>query len=236
LCLAIVAFSNSGGPNSVLSVAVVGWLLWLMREKMQLFRRWFAALILLLALVMKAPVWYLPAKLSAFTGGTGWHRSYLMDVAFQHLNQWWLAGMREEDTAAWFPYILPTVGGADITNQFLAFGTQAGLVAIGLLIYLIYCAFSQVGRGLGWVRQTPDVQDDEPLLWALGVALAANVSNWLGITYFDQFNVLWLLQLAALVSLSEFCLLQPASGQEPAGASEAELVSPLVDARCSEAL
>jgi hypothetical protein len=235
LCLAIVAFSHSGGPISVLLVVVVGWLLWRIREKMQLFRCWFCALILLLAVVMKAPVWYLLARISAFTGGTGWHRSYLIDVAFQHLNQWWLVGMREEATADWFPYILPTVGGADITNQFLSFGTNAGLVAIGLFIILIYCAFSQVGRALAWVRQTPEVQGEEPLLWALGVALAANISNWLGISYFDQFNMLWLLQLAALVSLSEFCLLQPASNQEPAGASEAKLESPLKDARCSEA-
>ncbi len=219
LCLAIVAFSHSGGPTSVLAVAVVGWLLWPTRQKMQRFRRCFGALIFLLAIVMKAPIWYLLAKISNLTGGTGWHRSYLIDVAFQHLNQWWLVGMREGDTAAWFPYILPTTGGADITNQFIAFGTNAGLIAIGLLIYLIYCAFSQVGRALGWVRQTPEVQGEEPLLWALGVALAAHVSNWLGISYFDQFNVLWLLQLAALVSLSEFCLHQPTIAHAPSGAT-----------------
>jgi len=230
LCVAIVAFSHSGGPTSVMSVAVVGWLLWRMRERMQLFRRGFGALILLLAMVMKAPVWYLLARMSAFTGGSGWHRSYLIDVAFQHLNQWWLAGMREEDTVAWLPYVLPTVGGADITNQFISFGTNAGLVAIGLLIYLIYCAFSQVGRALDRVRQTPELQGEDPLLWGLGVALAANVANWLGIAYFDQFNVLWLLQLAALVSLSEFCLLQPASGQAAAAALEAETISPVMAA------
>jgi hypothetical protein len=235
LCVAIVVLSHSGGPSSVLAVAGVGWLLWPIRKKMQLFRRGLGALILLLALVMKAPVWYLLARITALTGGSGWHRSYLIDVAFQHLNQWWLAGMREEDTAAWFPYVL-TSGGADITNQFLAFGTNAGLMAIGLLIYLVYCAFSQVGRALAWVRQTSEVQGEEPLLWALGVALAAHVSNWLGISYFDQFNVLWLLQLAALVSLSEFCLYQAASDREAADASEVAPALSAINGKCSEAL
>jgi hypothetical protein len=234
--VAIVAFSHSGGPTSVLAVAVAGWLLWPMRQKMKLFRRCFGALILLLALVMKAPVWYLLAKMSAITGGTGWHRSYLLEVSFNHLDQWWLAGMRVTNTAGWFPYNLISTEGTDFTNQYLVFGMEAGLLAIALFIYLIYCAFSRVGRALVWVRQAPEVQGDEALLWALGVTLAAHVSNWLGISYFDQFNVLWLLQLAALVSLSEFCLLQPASGQEPAGASEAELVAPLIAGRCSEGI
>ena len=93
-----------------------------------------------------------------------------------------------------------------------------------------------MGRALGWVRQTPEVQGDEPLLWALGVALAANVSNWLGISYFDQFNVLWLLQLAALVSLSEFCLYQAASDREAADASEVAPALSAINGKCSEAL
>jgi hypothetical protein len=202
LCVTIVALSNSGGPISVMTVAVVGWLLWPLRRKMQAFRRGLVGLLILLAMVMKAPVWYLLARVSSLTGGTGWHRSYLMDVAFSHFDQWWLAGIRDEETAEWFPYTLPTTGGVDITNQFLVFGTQAGIVAIGLFILVIYCAFSLLGRALDWARQNRGAQTREPLLWALGVALAAHVSNWLGIAYFDQFFVLWLLQLAALVSLS----------------------------------
>src|ERR1035438_2408756 len=83
LCVAIVVLSHSGGPSSVLAVAGVGWLLWPIRKKMQLFRRGLGALILLLALVMKAPVWYLLARITALTGGSGWHRSYLIDVAFR---------------------------------------------------------------------------------------------------------------------------------------------------------
>lgn len=214
LCVAIVALSNSGGPISAVAVALIGWFVWPLRTKMRTFRRVLAILLVALATVMEAPVWYLPAKISAITGGAGWHRSYLLEVAFNHLDQWWLAGIRDEDTAAWFPYTLVTTGGTDITNQFLLFGIQAGLAAILLFIFLIYRAFSEVGRALASVRQTPGRQREEPLLWGLGVALATHVANWFGISYFDQFNVLWLLTLAALVSMSEFCLLPPAGGDE----------------------
>jgi hypothetical protein len=234
LCVAIVIFSNSGGPLSVMAVSLVGWLLWCGRLKMQAFRRSLVAMIILLAMVMKAPVWYLLARVSSFTGGTGWHRSYLIDVAFRHFDEWWLVGIRDEATASWFPYTLQATGGSDITNQYLMFGMQAGVVAIGLFIYVFYCAFSQVGHALACVRQSTGMQLEEPLLWSLGVTLAAHMSNWLGVEYFDQFDVLWLLQLAALVSLSEFCLLQTASNQAYAIASEGEDALPLVDAGFSE--
>jgi len=234
LCVAIVVFSSSGGPISVTAVALIGWLLWGFRLKMRVFRRGMAVMIILLAMVMKAPVWYPIARISSFTGGTGWHRSYLIDVAFRHFDEWWLVGIRDEATANWFPYTLEATGGSDITNQYLLFGMQAGVTAIILFVYLIYCAFSQVGRALAHVRQSAEMQVEEPLLWSLGITLAAHLSNWFGVAYFDQFNVLWLLQLAALVSVSEFCLLEPATGQEPIVASEGEGVSSLLDARCSE--
>jgi hypothetical protein len=33
--------------------------------------------------------------------------------------------------------------------------------------------------------------------------LAVHISNWVGITYFDQFYAIWFMQLAAIVSLTE---------------------------------
>jgi len=210
LCLAIVGFSNSGGPASVAATAMVGWGLWRFRARMRAFRRGLVFTIIALALVMKAPIWYLPSKVSSFTGGSGWHRSRLMEVAYQHLNEWWLVGMPVEETAGWMPYNLGATGGADITNQFLAFGLSAGLAGMALFIYLLYRGFSGVGQALQKLREDGKDRREEAFLWGLGVALAAHVTNWLGITYFDQFNVLWLLQFAGLVTLSEFYLRESA--------------------------
>jgi len=215
LCLAVIGFSNSGGPISVLTVAIIGWVLWPMRARMKTFRRGLAAMIVLLGLVMEAPIWYLLARVSSFTGGTGWHRSYLMDVAFRRLGDWWLVGLPIEETRTWMPYVVASTGGADITNQFIAFGLQGGIWAMGIFICLIVAVFSILGRGLEATRQNPNAEEtDERLLWGLGVALAAHVSNWLGITYFDQFQVFWLLQLAAMIALSQESITSEAEAED----------------------
>jgi hypothetical protein len=207
LCLLIVWASNSGGPANCAMIGVVGWLLWPARTRMKLIRRLMLAGTILLAMVMKAPIWYLPAKASGLTGGDGWHRSYLMDVSFQHFDNWWLAGMPIDQTNGWFPYDLAATGGADITNQFLSFGLTAGVAAMILFFVMLYLAFRHLGKAMAIVRSHYNGADrHEFLLWGLGAMLVAHIFNWLGITYFDQTYVIWFMQLAAITSLSEECI------------------------------
>jgi hypothetical protein len=207
LCLLIIWASNSGGPANCAMIGIVGWVLWPVRTKMALIRRVIIAGTVMLAMVMKAPIWYLPAKASSLTGGDGWHRSYLMDIAFQNLNKWWLTGMSLRETKAWFYYSLTTTGGADITNQFLSFGLTAGVVAMILFFVLLYLAFSNVGKALAFSRSSyTGSKENEYLLWGLAVVLVVHIFNWLGITYFDQTYVIWFLQLAAVSNFSERCI------------------------------
>jgi hypothetical protein len=205
-CLAIVWASNSGGPASCAAVGIAGWFGWKIRTRMKLVRRGTVGFVLLMALAMKAPIWYLIARVSAITGGDGWHRSYLMDVAFQHLGEWWLAGMPILATRDWFPYNLGVTGGSDITNQFIAFGLDAGLAGIALFIFLLVAAFKALGRALDAVRSAPDAPPStEYTLWGLGVMLVAHMFNWLGITYFDQTYAVWFLQLSVIAALTTEC-------------------------------
>jgi hypothetical protein len=162
-----------------------------------------------MALVMKAPIWYLPAKASALSGGDGWHRSYLMDVAFKNADKWWVAGMSIHDTAGWFPYDLESTGGADITNQFLAFALTGGMISMILFIALLVLAFRQLGRAIRAVSESHTPSSKEHLLWGLAVMLGAHVFNWFGITYFDQTYLIWFLQLAAITNLSQSVLEAP---------------------------
>jgi hypothetical protein len=206
LCLLIVWASNSGGPSNCAGVGIIGWLLWPLRTRMRLIRRLMLAGFILLAMVMKAPIWYLPAKVSAFTGGDGWHRSYLMDVAIRNLDKWWLAGMSLSQTKDWFPYNVTGTGGADITNQFLSFGLTAGMVAMILFFVLLYLAFSNLGKAIAVVRSNhPASNEHEFLFWGFGVMLVAHIFNWLGITYFDQTYIIWFMQLAAISNFSQSC-------------------------------
>ncbi len=200
-CLALVWASNSGGPLCASAAGVLCWSLWRVRAEMRKLRWVMIGMIGLLALVMKAPVWYLIARVSSITGGDGWHRAYLVDVSFQHLGSWWLAGIPLSETSEWFPYSLDF--GADITNQFLSFGFTAGLGAIALLILLLTRAFSSIGQTLSAVRSiSPHPSEGEFLLWGLGAMLTVHIVNWFGISYFDQFYVVWFMQLAAISTLT----------------------------------
>ncbi|CAG7856709.1 hypothetical protein MCAMS1_01301 [biofilm metagenome] len=204
LCVAIILLANSGGPLSAAATGIVGWGLWLLREKMHWVRRGMVAFIILMAVVMKAPIWYLPAKVSAITGGDGWHRSYLMDVSFNNLDKWWLAGMPLIDTADWFPYTVPATGTADITNQFIAYGLQAGLLATFIFIALLVAAFKAIGQVLSNIKEKA-FSEWEVMAWGLGCTLAVHISTWLGITYFDQTYLIWFMQLAAITSIKQVC-------------------------------
>jgi hypothetical protein len=206
-CLIIVWASNSGGPISGVAFGGLAWLCWVLRMKMRTVRRGIVALIVLAAIFMKAPVWYLVSHVSDVTGGDGWHRAYLMDVSFQNLGKWWLAGIPITDTADWFPYTLAITNGADITNEFVSFGITSGLGALALFIVLLTRAFRALGKALEAVRAAaPQPAEAEFFLWGLGCMLAAHIINWLGITYFDQTYVFWFAQLAAISTLSDWYL------------------------------
>lgn len=203
LCFGIVWLSNSGGPITAVFACMIGWGFWFMRKKFFLVRRSLVVLIVLLALVMKSPIWYLPARISSITGGDGWHRSYLMQMAISHIDKWWVAGMPILETRDWFPYYVAS-GGADITNIFISFGITGGILSIILFIYLLTKTYQNLGKALAAVRfeHSPLIRD-EYLLWGLGVMLFVHIVTWLGITYFDQFYVIWFMQLAAISSISE---------------------------------
>lgn len=110
-CLVIVWASNSGGPLSAAAMGVVGWSFWRIRTEMRKVRWAIVGFIALAALLMKAPVWYLLARMSSITGGDGWHRSYLFEVSFNHFSQWWFAGIPLKNATDGFPTILPRRAG-----------------------------------------------------------------------------------------------------------------------------
>jgi len=92
LCFLLVIASNSGGPLNCVAVCLLGWGFWLLRKKMKLVRWGLVLFVLVMGMVMKAPIWYLPARASSISGGDGYHRSYLMDVAFQNIGKLFTVG------------------------------------------------------------------------------------------------------------------------------------------------
>jgi hypothetical protein len=190
----------SSGALLTFVTAAIGFALWPMRYRMHLIRRGIVVLILGLALMMKAPVWYLIARVSELLGGTGWHRSYLIDQALNHFGEWWLIG--SSYTAHWGPsgqVLAVDLNNMDITNHYVAQGLHGGALELGLFIAMIVTGFKAIGRAL---RPGDDVLMDQKLMWAFGVCLTCNCTALISICYFDQSEVFWLWLLAVLATLS----------------------------------
>jgi hypothetical protein len=192
----IVITASSSGALMALVAAVGGMAFWKWRNHLRLVRRGTVLVILALALVMNAPVWYLFARLSAMTGGTGWHRAFVIDQAVSHFNEWWLFGTTY--TAHWGPGGEVTTGDPnmmDITNHYVVQGVSGGLLKLLLFVAIIIASFKTIGREL-------DAKTGESaaclLFWAMGVSLLAHCLSFMSTTYFDQIVVVWYWLLAAI--------------------------------------
>jgi hypothetical protein len=150
---------------------------------------------------MKSPFWYILARLSSLTGGTGWHRAYLIDQAIRYVNEWWLVGTKV--TSHWMPtglLIDPTK--ADITNQYLVQGVNGGLITMIIFIVIIVLGFKMVGRTVRIIGN-----EDFPvgiLVWSMGAALFAHSVSFISVSYFDQIQVFWFFLMAAISISADF--------------------------------
>jgi hypothetical protein len=194
-----VAAASSGALLAIIS-ATVGFALWPFRHRMHLLRRGMVLTIIALALVMNAPVWFLISKVSDITGGTGWHRSYLIDQAVKHFDEWWLVGSTY--TAHWAPagqLLEVDQKNMDITNNYIAEGLGGGMVKLGLFIAMIVIGFKSVGR---WGRLPEGRASPQRLMiWSLGVCLCAHCVSFISVSYFDQIIVMWYWLLANFAML-----------------------------------
>src|SRR5690348_17378833 len=116
-----------------------------------------------LQVCMKSPVWFLINRISALTGGTGWHRSELIDQFVRHFGDWWLIGTR--DNASW------GLDMWDSINAYVNAGVEGGLITFVLFLSLFICAYKMIGRAR---RRARHDRKNEILIWACGVALFAN--------------------------------------------------------------
>jgi hypothetical protein len=201
----IVITASSSGALMAFVAAVGGMAFWKWRNHLRLVRRATVLVILGLALVMNAPVWYLFARLSDLTGGTGWHRAFLIDQAVSHFNEWWLFGTTY--TAHWGPGGEVTAGDPnmmDITNHYVVQGVSGGLLKLLLFAAIIIASFKTIGRRLDAETGGSAAR---LLFWAMGVSLLAHCLSFMSATYFDQIVVVWYWLLAAICCMG--CTTRP---------------------------
>src|SRR5579884_821369 len=178
--------ANASGPLSALVSGWIGLAFWPLRTDMRRVRKGIVVFLVVYALLSKAPVWFIFAKISNVMGGDGWTRSYVFQSCFNHFSDWWLMGTSNTDGWA---MINTAWGGADITDQFVSSACQGGLLALGSLIAILVWCYSNIGS---CVRITRDVSPEtEKLFWCLGSALFAHTIALFSVTYFDQMHVPW---------------------------------------------
>ena len=189
----------SSGPAMAYLIAIIGMLMWRFREHMRAIRWGILFTLITLHIVMKAPVWYLIGKLGHLIGGSGWHRSDLIDSFIHHFSEWWFIGTTY--TRHWMPTgVSYSPDQTDITNQFIRVGVDGGLITLILFIAVIVFCFRSVGQALKAAK-------DEPFairitIWTLGAALVAHIASFMSVRYFDQIIVFWYLLLAMISTVS----------------------------------
>jgi hypothetical protein len=179
-------------------------LLWPIRKKMKMVRTGLVAAIVLLHFVMKAPVWFLIARIDLTGSSSSYHRAELIDQFVNHFSSWWLIGTKDAATWGWDMW--------DAQNMYVSVGEAGGLAAFIFYILVISRCFSRLGDARKQARD----KKQEWFIWLLGAALFANVVAFFGVNYFDQSRIAWF----ALVSMICACtmpLLNPETGLKAPG-------------------
>ena len=199
ICATIITYASaSSGPLLAYVFALIALFIWPLRNNMKTVRWMILIGLVILHMVMKAPIWFLIGKMAELTGGTGWHRSVLIDSAISHFNEWWLIGTTY--TAHWMAYYLDNTNSADITNQYIWEGVNGGIWRMGAFIIIIILCFRELGKSNLILKDQPI--DLRIFNWSLGAALFAHVMSFMSVSYFDQIIVFWYLLLAMISTVS----------------------------------
>jgi hypothetical protein len=174
------------------STPVAGWLgtfvavcLWPLRKRLRLIRRVTVVTLLGLAVVMKAPIWYLLARIDFAGGSSGWERAFLIDTFTHHIGDWWLIGSRASATWGWDMW--------DQCNQFVMEGENGGLVPFICFVAMIVICFKAAGNARKLAGRNRRLKW---LFWLLGTVMFAQVLVFMGVDYFDQSKFVWYAILA----------------------------------------
>ncbi|HEY8158393.1 MAG TPA: hypothetical protein VIF10_06775 [Methylobacter sp.] len=208
----MVFATTSSGPVMMLFFSIFGLLFWSIRRYLGAFRRLALVAVVILDMVMKAPIYFLMARIDIAGGSTGYYRAQLIRTSIEHLHEWWSVGT--DYTRHWMATgTLANDQHADITNHFLAMGVSAGLPLIFLFILVLTFAFNMVGRTL---RENENVSTEHCYLaWTLGATLFGYVWVFFSISLFDQSVVFFYLILACISAVKITKLVADVEVQPP---------------------
>jgi hypothetical protein len=213
-CSVMVFTSGSSGPILSAVAGIAGLFLWRWRNQMHVVR-WVALLSLIsLEIVMKAPAYYLLARIDLTGSSASWYRAYLIETAFAHLSEWWLVGT--DLTRHWMHNAVGwSADHIDVTNYYVNMGVWGGLPLLGLFVATLVRAFYLVGAG---VRHGAELSmSSRFVIWTLAASLFSHAVTFMSVSYFDQTVVFLYATLAAIGSLRALTELEGGTSRLGAG-------------------
>jgi hypothetical protein len=193
----ITVASGSSGPVIAWAVGAFGWSIWRFRKYMRPMLWGLVGLAVVIHFVREKPLWHLIARLSSLTGGTGYHRYYLIDAFIRNFSEWALVGT--SNTAHW------GYGLQDTTNRYVAEGVSGGLVTLVLFIVVLRTSFVQLRRArLVFERLEGPKSLSAPFAWGCSVSLAAHCVSFISVAYFGQMAQFFVLFVATVPAIARF--------------------------------
>jgi hypothetical protein len=220
--IAVTSMASTG--IMAFGAAILALCLWPIRNYMRALRWGIVITVLGLALAMRAPVWFIIARVD-FVGGHGWDRAALIDATVRHFSEWWLLGATS--TENW---------GADTwdaCNQFVSEATSGGLATLVVFIAILSRVFGMIGAAR---KRVEGSRRQEWFFWCLGAALFANVMGFWGIDYFDIIRTWWYIFLAMIPAATMAARASIAERSQPELVSDAVAVAYVGQAAVADAV
>lgn len=193
----ITLAAGSSGPVIAWAVGAFGWAIWRFRKYVRPMLWGLVGLAVVIHFVREKPVWHLIARLSSLTGGTGFHRYYLIDAFIRRFDEWALVGTN--NTAHW------GFGLQDTTNRYVAEGVSGGLVTLVLFILVLRTSFVQLRRArLVFERFEGPKSLSALLAWGCSVSLAVHCVSFISVGYFGQMVQFFVFFIATVPAIARF--------------------------------
>jgi hypothetical protein len=214
--ITMVITSNASTSWMAIGASAVGLAFWPLRKHMRHIRWGFAAMLIGLHLVMKAPVWALIARVDLTGSSSSFHRYALVDNCIRHFSDWWLLGYKYFNLWGWDMW--------DLSNQFVAIALTGGLLTLVFYVAIFSRSFGMIGTAR---KEVTGNREQEWLLWCLGSVLFAHVVSHFGINYGAPMLV-GLFSILACASTAAFEAKKATIGstEAPAKVQLAHLVGP----------
>lgn len=187
VCATVMTIDTQTSTSLLTEMAGIGVVfMWPLRKKMKTVRTALVAGLITLAMVMKAPVWFVIAHIDLTGSSSSYHRAELIDQFVNHFSNWWLMGTTTAATWGWDMW--------DAQNMYVSIGEAGGLAALVFYILVISRSFSRLGKA----RKRAETKQQEWLVWFMGAALFAHVVAFFGVNYFDQARICWFLLISII--------------------------------------